>query len=53
MTRWKDKILNSFGCGITNGLVEGINHAIRQIKRRAYGYLNFQRSRLRVLIECR
>lgn len=53
LKRWKDKILNYFGCGITNGLVEGINHAIRQIKRRAYGYPNFQHFRLRVLIECR
>ena len=53
LARWKDKILNYFGCGITNGLVEGINHVIRQIMRRAYGYLNFQHFRLRVLVECR
>lgn len=53
LDHWKDKILNYFGCGITNGLVEGINHAIRQIMRRAYGYLNFQHFRLRVLVECR
>ena len=53
LDRWKDEILNYFGCGITNGLVEGINHAIRQIKRRAYGYSNFQHFRLRVLVECR
>ena len=53
LARWKDKILNYFGGGITNGLVEGLNHAIRQIMRRAYGYLNFQHVRLRVLVECR
>ena len=53
LCRWKDKILNYFRCGVTNGLVEGMNHAIRQIMRRAYGYSNFQHFRLRVLVECR
>jgi len=53
LDRWKDKILNYFEGRITNGLVEGINHAIRQIMRRAYGYLNFQHFRLRILTECR
>jgi transposase len=53
LARWKDKILNYFEDRISNGLVEGINHAIRQIKRRAYGYSNFHHFRLRVLLECR
>lgn len=53
LARWKDKILNYFEGKISNGLVEGINHAIRQIMRRAYGYSNFHHFRLRVLVECR
>lgn len=53
VTRWKAYILNFFCHRITNGLVEGINNTIKLIKRRAFGYLNFEHFRLRVLVECR
>lgn len=53
LARWKDKILNYFEGRISPGLVEGITHAIRQIKRRAYGDSHFPHFRLRVLVECR
>lgn len=53
VTRWKAYILNFFHHHITNGLVEGINNVIKLIKRRAFGYLNFEHFRLRVLTECR
>lgn len=53
VTRWKASILNFFHHHITNGLVEGINNVITLIKRRAFGSLNFEHFRLRVLTECR
>ncbi|PDM40543.1 hypothetical protein DXK91_07100 [Parageobacillus toebii] len=32
--------------------MEGNNHKIKNIKRRAYGYRNLERFRLRVFLEC-
>ncbi|MEM9884478.1 MAG: transposase, partial [Bacteroidota bacterium] len=34
-----------------NGIVEGINNRIKMMKRRAFGYRNFQAFRNRVLVE--
>lgn len=53
LQRWRQYILTFFQHRITNGLVEGINNSIKAIKRRAYGFLNFEHFRLRVLVECR
>lgn len=50
--RWKNLILNYFLYRISNGIVEGFNNKIKLIKRRAYGYLNFQHFHHRVLLEC-
>lgn len=50
---WRQSILNFFLQRITNGLVEGINNIIKAIKRRAFGFVNFEHFRLRVLLECR
>ena len=47
---FKDRILMEHD---PHGLVEGINNSIKAIKRRAYGFLNFELFRLRVLVECR
>jgi transposase len=49
---WLPEILNYFEIGLTNGRTEGTNHKIKNIKRRAYGYRNLDRFRLRVLLEC-
>jgi len=49
---WKDKVLNFFHLRLSNGVVEGKNNKIKLIKRRGYGYLNFENFRLRVLSEC-
>jgi len=53
LKRWRQYIVAFFQRRITNGLVEGINNSIKAIKRRAYGFLNFEHFRLRVLVECR
>jgi transposase len=49
---WLPEILNYFEVGLTNGRTEGTNHKIKNIKRRAYGYRNLNRFRLRVQLEC-
>ena len=51
--RWRQYILAFFQHRTTNGIVEGINNLIKAIKRRAYGFRNFDHFRLRVLCECR
>ncbi|OQP11991.1 hypothetical protein B1694_19040 [Geobacillus zalihae] len=50
--RWKEPILQYFLYPYTNARMEGSNHKIKNIKRRAYGYRNLERFRLRVFLEC-
>jgi len=50
-TNWYEYILNYFDGKWSNGMVEGINNRIKMIKRRAFGYNNFQSFRTRILIE--
>jgi transposase len=52
LRNWWQEFLNYFNKGVTQGFVEGINHAIRDIIRRAFGYRNFGNFRLQVLVEC-
>jgi transposase len=49
LTNWMDKIVNYFKARSSNGRTEGLNHGIRAILWRAYGMLNFENFRLRVL----
>ena len=49
---WKDKVCNFFTDRLTNGGMEGPNNHIRGLIRRAFGYVDFQALRLRVLTEC-
>ena len=51
LQNWWKEILNYFEQRVTNGFVEGLNGAIRNIIRRAFGYRNFQDFRLRVFAE--
>jgi transposase len=51
LENWWKEILNYFLEGITNGFVEGLNGAIRNIIHRAFGYRNFQDFRLQVFAE--
>jgi len=52
LERWKEPILSYFLFPYTNARIEGTNHKIKNIKRRAYGYRNLERFRLRVFLEC-
>lgn len=49
---WKAQILQYFLTPFTNGRIEGTNHKIKNIKRRAFGFRNLERFRLRVFLEC-
>jgi transposase len=49
---WRNQILQYFKTPYTNGRTEGTNHKIKNIKRRAYGYRNLHRFRIRVFLEC-
>ncbi|MEM9885556.1 MAG: transposase, partial [Bacteroidota bacterium] len=50
-SNWYEYILNYFDGKWSNGIVEGINNRIKMMKRRAFGYRNFQAFRTRVLVE--
>ncbi|XWN53148.1 ISL3 family transposase [Anoxybacillus flavithermus] len=52
LEKWKAPILQYFLSPYTNARTEGTNHKIKNIKRRAYGYRNLKRFRLRVFLEC-
>lgn len=52
LNNWKDGVLNYFNERISNGVVEGNNNKIKMIKRRGFGYQNFENFRLRILTEC-
>lgn len=47
---WQTEILNSFVYGYSNGFLEGINNHTKVIKRNAFGFRNFKRSRARILL---
>ncbi len=49
LSNWMDKITNYFHQRTTNGMVEGINNKVKLIKRRAFGFRNFEHFRLRVI----
>jgi len=48
--RWIGEIIAYFDEGTTQGVVEGINNKLKLIKRRAYGFTNFDNFRLRSLL---
>jgi transposase len=49
LSSWMDKIANYFHQRTTSGMVEGINNKVKLIKRRAFGFRNFENFRLRVI----
>ena len=51
LKNWWDEILNYFIDNTTNGFVEGLNGAIRNIIRAAFGYRNFINFKLRLFAE--
>jgi transposase len=48
--RWEEWILNYFIERASNGFAEGMNNALKLLKRQAYGFRNFAHFRLRVLL---
>lgn len=52
LNNWLDLILNYFLERWTNAFAEGVNNKIKLIKRRAFGFANFDHFRLRILVEC-
>jgi transposase len=52
LNNWFEQILNYFLEGWTNAFAEGVNNKIKLIKRRAFGYTNFDHLRLHILVEC-
>ena len=46
---WRDGILNYFGNPVSNAASEGLNNKIKVIKRRSYGFRDFEYFRLKVL----
>jgi len=51
LRNWWDEFLNYFNEGVTSGVVEGLNNAIRGTIRRAFGYHVFENFRLHVMVE--
>lgn len=49
---WFSEILASFDVPYTNSLTEGLNNKIKVLKRKAYGFRNFERFRKRILYCC-
>jgi transposase len=52
LMRWRKEILNYFKHRLTNARTEGYNNVAKVIKRRSYGFRNFQNYRLRLLNAC-
>ena len=52
LDHWGQQILNYFNQRTSQGFVEGMNNRIKLIMRRGFGYCNFDRFSLRILIEC-
>ncbi len=52
LKNWFELILNYFLERWTNAFAEGVNNKIKLIKRRAFGFTNFNHFRLRILVEC-
>jgi len=52
LMKWRNEILNYFKFHLTNARTEGYNNVAKVIKRRSYGFRNFENYRLRLLYAC-
>jgi transposase len=52
LRNWWKHILNYFHHRSSNGFAEGMNNKIKMLKRRGFGFLNFDHFRLRILVAC-
>jgi transposase len=50
LNAWKDYVLNYFTHRFTTSVIEGINNAIKAVKRMGYGFRNFVNFKQRILI---
>ncbi len=50
LNNWKELVLNYFIDRISNGIVEGINNKIKAIKRMAFGFMNFNNFKNRIIV---
>jgi transposase len=48
---WEESILNYFEEWVSSGFVEGVNNKIKLIKRKAFGFVNFDNFRIKI-IDC-
>jgi transposase len=48
---WEHDILNYFYWRVTNAFTEVSNNVVKVVKRRGYGYRNFDNLRRRILLE--
>lgn len=51
LLNWKENILNYFDDWVSSGFVEGVNNKIKLIKRKAFGFVNFENFRIKI-IDC-
>ena len=51
LLNWKENILNYFDNWVSSGFVEGVNNKIKLIKRKAFGFVNFENFRIKI-IDC-
>ena len=52
LMKWREEILNYFIYRLTNARTEGFNNVAKTVKKRSYGFRNFQNYRLRLLNAC-
>lgn len=51
LLNWEENILNYFDNWMSSGFVEGVNNKIKLIKRKAFGFVNFENFRMKI-IDC-
>jgi len=51
LLNWEENILNYFDEWVSSGFVEGVNNKIKLIKRKAFGFVNFENFRTKI-IDC-
>ena len=49
---WREEVARMFRFARNNGITEGLHRKMKLIQRRAYGFRNFENSRLRVRVLC-
>lgn len=52
LTAWKDEVARVWRFSKSNGITEGFHRKMKLIRRRAYGFRNFENYRARVRVLC-